>query len=473
MARVIEVRTDDKSRADKVLADARRNLHIAQLQVEAAKVDAADAATAAGDLQSAGRKLQADLCASTMRADQDRLAAALEDNQRQQRLANDKVMATADAQTEAEQREADLAAAVQAAQSTAAEAAKAFEEAGKQEEQFASWRAALDAKTTRDAIHAGPNEKNIDPAATARTRLSRLLGGDAMLDLYRQRAWFATENAAQSSNRLLDAIDKAAEARGESQPLLGARMQAVSKLALCIDAIQDAAEATVSRLATARKVLSEMAARDAAPEAREPLKSELARIAKLAQRVRDVGAPTKEKTVFDAWRAVHNAQGTLAAAELETLAEDPDTPLEQAPKLDDERQAVTDAQQAADAAEAALRAEADWQDPDHPHDPPAKVSPKLALDDYELAIPPDLLADVVAYFEAEMAIDKVAAVDPDAIKQNLDQAEAAYAAAEQAEVRERRAVAMVDAVVESRRRRQTASSGAAAAHKLLTIRGDR
>jgi hypothetical protein len=472
MATVIEVRTDEKSRADKALADARRNLHIAQLQVEAAKVAAGDAATAAGELQSAGKKLQADLCAATMRADHDRLAAELEDNQRRQRLANYAVGTTADAQTEAEQRAADLAAAVEAAQLAAAGAAKSFEEAGKQADQFASWRAAVDAKATRDAIAAADKEKDI-AAAAARSRLSRLVGGNAMLDLYRQRATFAAEQAARPGSRLLDAIDKAAEARSESEPLLSVRMEAASSLAVWIDWIQDAAEATVSRLASARKILGEIGGRSAESETKEPLKSELARITKLAKRARDVGAPAKEKAVFDALRALHDAQRAQDAAELETVAEDPDTPLDEEPDLEDERDAVADAEQALAEAEAAQQAEVDWQDPDHPNDDPVKVSPKLALDDYELAIPADVLADLIAYFDAETAIEKVATLDVDMIKEGLDDAEGTYAAAEQAEVREKRAVAMVDAIVESRRRRQTASAGAAAAHKLLTIRGDR
>ncbi len=459
MAKVIEVRTEEKSRADRVLADARRNLHIVQKQLELAKAEAATAATAAGELQIAQKKLQADLCAATMRADQDRLAAALEDNERAQRLANSTVEQTALAQTEAEQREADLAAEVEAAQAAAANAAKAFEEAGKQEEQLASWRAALDAKATKDAIAEAGTVKSGDDHKAARDRLARLLGGDAMVTLYQQRAWFAAENEAQTSNLLLDAIVQGGVARADSEPLTSARMVASATFGLWIDCIQDAAEATLTRLTSAKKVLAELAQRDASVEGSEPLKSQLARIGQRAQEAVKRDAPGKEKAGFDAWRVLHTAEQELKKAELAAIAADPDTDLEQAPGLAGKRTAVDTARQAVEAADGAFLGGS----------PP----PKQALDDYELAIPPDVLTDVIAFFDADMALDRVAAVDVADITQHLGQSESDYAAAEQADVRERRAVAMVDARVEATRRRRSASTGAAAAHKLLTIRGDR
>src|SRR5215210_632718 len=115
MARVIEVRTQEKSRAEQALADARRSLHIAQKEVELRKVEADAAAAEAAVLQQEAKQEAAELRAATMRADQERLVADLEDNQQRQRLANFAVATTADALTEAEQREADMAARVDAA----------------------------------------------------------------------------------------------------------------------------------------------------------------------------------------------------------------------------------------------------------------------------------------------------------------------------------------------------------------------
>jgi hypothetical protein len=455
MARVIEVRTEEKTRADTALAELRRYLHTAQKEAERAKVEAADAATEAGTLQDEGKALKTALCNAPLRAEQERLAADLEDNQRAQRLANHALVAAQDAQNEAEQREADLAAAVEAAQHNADEANASWEEAGKQEEQFTSWRTALAGQATTDAIADAATTQQSADYTKARDRLSRLLGGNDMLDVYRQRAWFAAENAAQAPNLLLDALKAAGEAHKAGAPLKGARLVAVAELGMWIDCLHDAAESTVTRLQTAQKTFKEQAVRPTDVEAVEPLKSDLARISARAQLVRDAGAAAKEKAWFDAERTVHLAEQALAAATVAEVADDPDTSPEQSGGLADEREAVEHAREAADTALAEYEAA------------------KRPLDDYEVAIPEDLLADVMAFFDADMAIDKAKGVDQADLVESFQEAEEVYAAAEQAEVREARAAAMADAQVESRRRRQTASAGAGAAHKLVTIRGDR
>lgn len=455
MTRLIEVRTKEKARADQALADMRRLLHIAQKQVEKAKAAAGAAAAAAGTLQDEYRKTQAELFGAVMRADRDRLAAALEDNLRAQRVANFEVVRTADEQIEAEQSEADRVAAADASAAAAASATKAYDQAGQQEELFASWRSALDAPETAAAVKDAVDAKKADPYKAAVARLTRVLGGAAMVEVYRQRALFAADDAAQPARRALDAIKAAALARSDSEPLESTRLAAAAELAEAIDAAQDAAESTVPRVISARRVWAEVAGRGAVGEDREPLKTILARVATLAKTAGDAGVPAKELAYFKATRTAQSAEVALRATELVEIAKDPDTDAETDVDLTAERDALATAKTAATDALTAY------------------IAAKAPLDDYEVAVPPDLLLDVIAVLDAELAVNRVAAVVIVDVKNALADAESAYAAAEEAETKELRAVAMVDSQVDARRRRQAASVGVAAAHRLVTMRGDR
>jgi hypothetical protein len=455
MARLIDMRTDEKRRADTALEELRRHLFSAQQHVEAAKAAAADAATEAGDLQTKGKALKTALCEAPLRAEQERLVAELEDNKRSQRVANYALVTKQDAQSDAEQREADLAAAVEAARRSAEAAGKAQDEAVKQERDFTSWRTSLASPATTDAIAKAGEAQQSDDYKKARDRLGRLLGGDDMVDIYRQRAWITAAGEAQAPNLLLDALKAAGEAHRAGAPLRADTLVASAEFGVWIDCLHDAAESTTTRLRTSQKTFQEQAARPTDVEKAEPLKSDLARLHARAQLARDAGMPAKEKAWFDAKRKVYEAEEALVKATVAEVAADPDTNPEQSGDLADERDALTAAQAAAAAAEA------DYD------------GAKRPLDDYEVAIPDDLLADVMAFFDADMAIDKAKGVDQAGLVASFDGAEEAYAAAEQAEVREARAADLADAQVEARRRRRTASAGAAAAHKMVTIRGDR
>src|SRR5262245_23804941 len=128
MERVIDVRTREKARADQVLADTRRALHIAQKATERAKAAAVDAAKHAADLQKDQKELEGLLVAAKLKAERDTFTNKLEDNLRAQRLLNDAVLSANDVQVEKEQAEADLGAALDAAQKAASQAAAAYED---------------------------------------------------------------------------------------------------------------------------------------------------------------------------------------------------------------------------------------------------------------------------------------------------------------------------------------------------------
>jgi len=451
MARVIEIRTQEKSRADQALADARRQLHLSGALLDAVKAAAAAAATAAAALQQAHDDLERQLAAATMPADQARLVTAIEDNLKQQRLANYQVGATQQAQTDAEQDQADLAALVAACQAASDSAQKGYDDAAAQEEQFASWRAALGATATLQALSSAQDAKTVDPYKKAKARLEGLLTPE-LVDLYRQRAWFAAENAAQAQIKETDALEGAALARQTGEPLASARLSAAAALGTAINNVQDAAEGSVTRYANAVKALTEIGGR-VDDTADDPLKSILARMNDRAGAAK--AAAAKEKDLFDKTRAVDDAEAAYEKVKVELLGENPDADPETDNATKADFDALTAARTALEGAETAYD------------------GVKGDLDNWEVTVPPDIFADVVSFLDAEMAIDTVAGVNPGNLKTALDTAEGAYAAAEVADVAYRRGVAMADAEVASMQRRMVASAGAAAAHKLMTIRGDR
>lgn len=449
MARVIDFRTEQKDEADAAAAAARTQLADLGTQLDEARRQATAAAKAAAALQAAHAALRRQLQAATMPGAAADLVEQIEDNLGLQRQANHELATRADEVARLEREQSAAAASVAATAAAVASAAADLAEAVALDNRLVGWRTALDDPGLADAIADAGSATTVDPYTAAEAWLHALLTED-LLDMYRERAQFARDQRAAERARRNRAVMAAATARTTNEKLVADRMAAAAQFDDVTDRVRQVVESTVGRYATALAALGRIA--DRTPADAPPA----AVLDRLAARAADATAVAPdEKALFDAERAVWAAQTTLDEEALEAIAADPEVDIATAADLDDERTAVSTAETARDAKAGTF------------------TDNKGPLDLWEVAVPPEVLADVLAFLDAEAVIATVAAVDPAALKGELGAEEAAYVAAADAEWAYRRSTDRLDAEVAARTAADAADAVRAATALVAAVRGDR
>ena len=449
MARVIDFRTRQKDEADEAAAEARQRLAELGTQLDEARRQATTAASAAATLQAAHAALRRRLQAATMPGDASDLVEQIEDNLRLQREANHTLAARADEVARLEREQSAAAASVAATAAAVAAAAAGLAEATALDNRLNGWRAALNDPGLADAVADAGTATTVDPYTTAQTWLQALLTED-LLDMYRERARFARDQRAAEHARVRRAVTAAATARTTNEKLVAARMTAAADFADVTERVRHVVESTVGRYAAALAALARIAARgpDDAPPA--------AVLDRLTDRAAAAAAVAPdEKALHDAERALWAAQTTLDEEALKAIAADPEVVVDTAADLAGERAAVAAAETARDTKAETFAAN------------------KGPLDLWEVAVPPEVLADVLAFLDAEAVIDTAAAVTPGALETELDADESAYAAAADAEWNHRRSTDRLDAEVVARTQADVAAGVRAATALVAAVRGDR
>lgn len=409
------VRTAEKTRVDQALAGLQQRL----VDVDAAKVAADDAvrtATAAlAGLQRAEAVLHQAIAAAPMPAQKHQLEVELEQNLLDQRSARADLATAQDDLALRGLERVRVAAAVEEAKAQAARADVDLVLAGRDDDQATAWRAALGGADLQDVVAAAGAAPVAALVTGATDRLVDLLGNAEMLDLLRSRFGDATSEAADraaAADRAVDALEAADGLRSELEAAVTTTGRRFSRLR---DEVRVVVEQSALQLAAAELVLLGVAAFPALTAGDQE------RIAdRAAAAVAGDDAAALESARNDARRIEREAAAELERVALPKEAVDPAFDRATDPSVQAEREAWEEAD--ADR----QQAEGDF-DAQH-----AEV-----IEQWEVAIPPEVMALATDALRAVATTARIAAVDLPDLTTRFDTAEEDHATAleEAAEVR--------------------------------------
>jgi hypothetical protein len=452
---VKDVRESERTRLRKLTTTLQTALADTDAGLAVAGVDLRATTDGLAALQADEAELRRRIAAAQLPADAHQLELELEANLLAQRP---QLAALARAQDRVAVLERDrrrVAAALDRAGADLVQAVTGLTVAERDDDDATRWRARLSGGAVAATVGEAASAAVTQEIAAARTKLEALLGGAAVVTLLDHRLADAQGEAAERGNavvRAVDALDAAQTARAK---LDGAELTAADAFTRVRDEVRAVVELGAGRLAAARAALQATAAAPGhTPAVQERIDDRVGDIA-------GAGADTPlahAQAVLDTSVAKRAAEVAFEAKALVAQAQKPDLDPETDTSLATERTARDKAR--ADAAKAVT----DFSAAD-----------KLAVDTWEVAVPPATTALAVDALRATAAINDLRAVKPTgsgSLFDRLDAAEQAYATALAARLADDVRLQATAARVAERLDAQAAVAPVADVRLVALVRGD-
>ncbi|HYU57926.1 MAG TPA: hypothetical protein VEO00_07750 [Actinomycetota bacterium] len=399
-------------------------------------------------------RLRQAIAAAAMPADADALVDQLEDNLKQQSVSSAALNDAIDQAATLERSRLRVAAELDAARATQAQAGADLAIASADDEVAERWRTAATGTAVGNAVAAAGSASTTALRTAARTRLQSLAGGSTLLDLFKRRFEEARADSDERRAKVVRAQGALDTVATKQDPVNGPVVVAGAGYAAAREVVRAIAETTVQRLDAALLALQTASALG------NLTTDEQTRIDDRATHATAVTGTTSSVSaasdVLDARKDVRVAEVAFDVAALAKEATDSTFDRDTDASVKTKRDAWNAAKAALSAAE-------------------GKVTPtrQQQLDDWEVAIPVGVSSAVVGFLRASAEVDAIKGLDPQGRVNDLNAAETTYAGALQdrtdaAELRMARALE-----VAVRLEAEAAVEPVADVREAAKVRGDR